>query len=71
MSKKSIKIDAMLQTLSVALPEFKRVTNNFNELSFYWGAVTAAEELARQGFLTERQGKMISHSVVRALKGKR
>lgn len=71
MSQKSIKIDMMLQALSVALPEFEKVTNNFNKLSFYWGAVTAATELARQGFLTERQGKMISRSVVRALQGKR
>lgn len=71
MPQKSVDVGMMLRVLSKASPEFEKVTNNHNELSFYFGAVTAAEELARQGFLTEGQGKMISHRVVGLLKGKR
>ncbi len=69
MAKKSVDIDMMLRVLDKASVEFEKVTNHFNELSFYYGAVTAAVELARQGFLTEGQGDMISQSVVRLLHG--
>ncbi len=69
MAKKSVRLDMMLRVLNNASREFEKVTNHFDELSFYYGAVTAAQELARQGFLTEEQGKTISRSVVKRLQG--
>ena len=67
MARKSIRIGMMLRALRNDSRTTKKVTNNYNELSFYWGAAAAAQELARQGFITEEQGKIISRNIVREM----
>lgn len=69
MARKGMRLAMMLRVLNAASKEFEKVTSSYSELSFYWGAATAAQELARQGFLTEKQGDMIGRSIIKKLKG--